>query len=168
MKKLLLFLALWSGVAGAMQSEQNQMKQVVTEIAEQSSKLTPEERKQAVEQAAENVKEIVDSCRNDKKLLKTTLSKKIKNLLRHPIVSGSIAVTITSCLEVALLIVASYALTQGISFVLALSFGKQVLIASLFSQSYCLFILGILNGLNWNYWLTFYDEIYYDEIYKGE
>ncbi|MFH1254290.1 MAG: hypothetical protein V1646_02555 [bacterium] len=70
MKKLLLFFALWSGVACAMQADvadlnlakQGQMNQVASEIAKQASQLTPEERKQAVEQAAENVQKLVDAC----------------------------------------------------------------------------------------------------------
>lgn len=172
MKKILLFLALWSSVACAMQTdvadlnsaEQDQVSQsVVNSIIEQSSQLTSTERQQSVDQAAEKVQELVNSCGNDKKLLKTTLSQRIKNLLRHPIVSGSIAVTVISCLEIALLTVVSYALAQGISFVAAMSFGKQLLITKWFSQSNCLFVLGMLNGLNWCYWLMFYDE-----IYKGE
>ncbi len=172
MKKLLLFLVLWSGIACAMQTDvadlnlakQDQVNQVVvTAIAEQSSQLTSTERQQAVEQAAKNVKDVVDACGNDKELLKVTLSQRIKNLLRHPIVSGSIAVTIVACLETALLMMVSYALAQGISFVTAISLGKQMLITNWFSQRYCSFMLGVQIGINWGYWLMFYDE-----IYKGE
>lgn len=146
-KKLLLFLALWSGAACAMQSEQNQMNQVATEIAKQSSQLTPEERKQAVEQATKNVKEIVDACGNDKELLKATLSQRIKNLLMHP-VAGSFIVAAVACLEVALLIVAMYALAQGINFVAAIAFGKQMLITKWFSQTTWLLLLGYKIGVS--------------------
>ena len=169
MKKLLLFFALWSGVAGAMQPGQNQMNQVATEITKQASQLTPEERKQAVEQAAENVQKLVDSCGNDKELLKMTLSQRIKNLLGHPIVNCPITVTVVTCLEATLYIVAMQALFCGIDFVAAITLGKSYLITNWFSKNYWLFMFalyksywlimyGFLTAINCVYWLMYYYE----------
>ncbi len=146
MKKIFLFLALSFSTAGAMQSDAIQSG-VAAAVAEQASALNPELRQQAVDQAAENVKQLVDSCGNDKKLLKTTLSQRIKNLVMHP-VAGSFIAAAVACLEVALLIVVAYALAQGINFVAAIAFGKQMLITKWFSQTTWLLLLGYKIGVS--------------------
>ncbi|MFH1254293.1 MAG: hypothetical protein V1646_02570 [bacterium] len=92
MKKLLLFLALCSGVAGAMKSDamqadvasikpvtQDQLYLTATTV-DQPLELTPEEQKQAVTQAAKNVQEIVDACGNAKELLKAKLMQRIGDI----------------------------------------------------------------------------------------
>jgi len=156
MKKLLLFFALWSGVASAMQSDvadlnsakQDQVsKAVANSIVEQSSRLTSTERQQVVEQSASNVKEIVDACGNDKELLKKTLQQKIKSLLMHP-VAGPLAVIFFTCLEVAFYILVTHALVQGINFVSAITISKQMLNTNwAFQRNW---LLGFGFDIGWN------------------
>jgi Fe2+ transport system protein B len=101
-------------------------------VAEQASVLNPEQRQQVVDQTAKNVQKLVDSCGGDKELLKTTLTQRIKNLLRHP-VAGPVVMTLFTCAEVALYIVIMCELIQDINFVAAITLGKQVLIPNWFS-----------------------------------
>jgi selenocysteine lyase/cysteine desulfurase len=158
-RKLLLFLALlWSSVAGAMQSnvadlnsaKQDQVNQAVaTAIAEQSSKLTSTEQQQAVAQAAINVKEIVDTCGDDKELLKATLIQRIKNFLVSYTATAPLAVTLATCVEFAFTIASIYALMYGINIVSVLTVGKQVLSYSFpYGLWYLLvFRIGFNNGM---------------------
>ena len=171
MKKLLLFLALCSSTAGAMQSEatptdvvgttpvKQEQVDLVASVAEQASVLNPEQRQQAIAQAAENVQKVVDSCGNDKELLKTTLSWRIRNLLMHPI-AGSFFAAAVACLEVALLIGVArgaYALAQGINFVTAIAFGKQMLTPHWISLSNLVPLLCFKIGLNIG-WFAGYEK----------
>jgi uncharacterized membrane protein len=163
MKKLLLFLALWSGAASAMQSDtvpanvasatsamQDQIDLTAT-VAEQASVLTADQRQQVVDKAAENIQKIVDSCGNDKELLKTTLQQKIKNLLTHPI-AGPFAVTFFVCLEIAFTVAAFYGCLYGVNLLSILTTGKLLLATYPSISLKCFYlILGcrIGYGLGW-------------------
>ncbi|MFH1254291.1 MAG: hypothetical protein V1646_02560 [bacterium] len=85
MKKLLLFFALWSGVACAVQGQQTDL---VTIIADRVSALTPEQQQQAIAYAKESVAKTVDACGDDKKLLKVTLMQRVKALMKTAFVDA--------------------------------------------------------------------------------
>lgn len=102
MKKLLLFLALWSGVACAMQADtmpmggicttpiQQDSSALVSIKVDQASGLTQAEQHRAVVKATKNLQEIMKACRNDKELMKKMLIQRVKNLMNVACMDKSI------------------------------------------------------------------------------
>ena len=168
MKKLLMFLALWSGAASAMQQDtmpadlasampiiQDQIDLAAAKAANRSSVLTSEEQKQAISQAVQSLQRTVKACGNDKELLKITLTERIGKLMKSVFIDNTgecfkqsirlwdsaWGLYVPLC-ELVLTVTILYSCLYGINLLTALAVGENVLLTYSPAQVY----YGVLRG----------------------